>query len=500
MARRCSTVAGLLIASVVATVAGEAHAEPWVDVGPVTSGTQFDVVAGPAGRLHIISDQYVQLDANGSVLVSESVGDIVSHPFQHAPAIAIDPDGTVHVALRDGGDFDGGFTLRYRTRTPDGTWSNGFAYSAPVQWNWQVGIATDGAGTAYLLATEKGGDVWANLRIFQANGSGVMHLGDIEGWYRVDNSALLRSRGGVIALASGDNSQPTRLGIANAGAGLVGELSAGATHSAGAGDHGLPDVFLDEQDGIHFTYGSGLTNHDQFPGQCPGCIPGEVHYARYSSAGAVTVPDQTVITGLDTWHLSIGMSAVGASDDGDEVVVAALEAHDMKAANASNLITSFSIDGGTTWSPQLDTGRTINGGEGRLRLRMASIGDRVFLLAADNAAPNQVSLSYMQFPDDGEGESGTGSTGEPPMGTTGDVDPQTSGSTSGGAEAGGSEAGVGDNSTGSGGGTDDSFGLSPTQGTRTPPGGCGCSSGRESVGFAWMFLLVLLLRRRQSGA
>ncbi len=471
-----------------------AAAEDWVFRGAVAGGTQFDAVSGPDATLHLVSDHYVRLDGTGTALLNEAIGDAEQSPMLHAPAIAVDPDGTVHLVTRDGGNFDAGYTLRYHRRHPTEGWGYSHAFDSPVQWNWQVGVASDEQGTAYLMSTRKGGNVWADLRLFEATDAGVTELGDIAGWYRVDNSALLRGRSGVIALAAGDNSQPTRLGVGAAGPGLLTTLMSGAEHAAGSGsDHGFPCVYLDDSDGIHFSYGSGFTNHDQFPAACPSCVAGEVHYNRYDeNGGAVFAGDRTVITGLDTWHLSIGMSAVAATDNGVNVVIAALKTHDSKEGFASTLITSFSTDGGETWSPQLNTGRSVNAGEGRLRPRLVALGSDVHLLYVDNAAPGQISMATMAFPPDPEvptpGDGGGDDDGEMPSSEDGD---ESDGGGTGGDDS--------DSAT-SAGPADPTSGVIPattTFGAADADTGCSCRSDRPHAP-VWLGLLVLAsLRRRR---
>jgi len=470
-----------------------AAAEDWTFLGAVTGGTQFDVVTGPDETIHLVSDHYVQLDASGAILLSESVGDPEQSPLFHAPALAVDPDGTVHLVVRAGGGFDAGYTLQYRTRSPAGVWTDGVDFDTPIQWNWQVGVASAGDGAAYLMSTRKGDNVWADLRLFEANGSSVSHLGDISGWYRVDNSALLRGRNGVIALAAGDNSQPTRLSLGLPGDSLFAALSSGAQHAAGTGgDHGLPCVYFDDANGVHLSYGSGFTNHDQFPSECPSCVDGEVHYNRYAVDGtAVFAADRTVMTGLDTWHLSIGMSAVAATDDGDEVVMVALQTHDEKEASASTLTSSFSIDAGATWSPQLDTGRSINGGEGRLRPRMVALGKTVYLLYADNAQPGQVSLAMMQFPADPD---------DPPAGDDDDGGNADDGTSDDGEDGSDGPAAGTTGDAGSGDGADDALPTSSTFGLNEGDAGCSCRGSRRApttMGFVAV-LLAAFFRRRKS--
>lgn len=493
MSSRPSFDLALATVALFATALGSttALAEPWLDLGPVFEGTQFDVVRGE-DRLHIATTQYLEMSSDGEVLLSEALGDVEQSPLFHAPAIARDEEGAIHVALRTGGNFDGGYTLGYQRREADGTWSSVIEFGAPAQWNWQVGVAPDGDGGAYVFATTTGGNVWADLNVFHATAGVVQPLTQISGWYRVDNVATLRGDGARVVLAAGDNSQPMRMGWGLADAELANGLSKGTVHNAGPGDHGFPSLDFDSSGTLHVSYGSGFTDHNQFPAVCPNCVAGQVHYFRVETTGTV-IPgsERTVLTDLDTWHLSIGISAVAASEDGLNVVVAGLQTHDMKAGEASSLLTTFSNDGGATWSPALDTGRSINAGEGRLLPRMVGLGDRVHLFVSDNAAPGQISLSVMEFPSSGTGGTGGGTGGDA---TTGADGLSSSGT---GATAGGVDPGVDTGSTDGGTSGAAGSGLGPPSVPSPGTSGCACQAAKSRTSSAWLGLLLLGLYARR---
>ena len=74
------------------------------------SGMQFDVVAGPKGLAHLISDRYYQIDKFGTVKVEETaVRDRAQYAMGFPPALAVSGDGRVRsaepvlVASTDGG-------------------------------------------------------------------------------------------------------------------------------------------------------------------------------------------------------------------------------------------------------------------------------------------------------------------------------------------------------------------------------------------------------------
>ncbi len=391
---------------VVLTHASNATAQAWSFKGVVAAGEQFDAVAGPAGKVHLVSSGYYEIDKQENVLVSESQGETAQNhlwAFLFPPAIAVGPDGTVHVVVRDGGGYDGWLNLRYKRRDPSGAWTGGTTYSSPTKWNWNVGVADDGKGNVHLLASSHGGggSVWADLQLFQDGGAAASHVGTLSNVYRVDYEARLRARDGKVYFATSNAFTASHAYFSHGagGAGVGGELKSNLqTLHAGAGsEKGFPDMAIDGLGNVHYTYGSGHTNHDSFPSSTAGCVPGEVHYAKFDAGGNRAFPaDRTVFTGLGVWHLSVGLSAVGASDDGNTVVAVALRSPDHKEAGNSDMLWSVSTDGGASWSAPQDLGVNTHAGEGRRRPRVVALGSKFFLFYRDQSIPG-ISLATLAF-------------------------------------------------------------------------------------------------------
>jgi Neuraminidase (sialidase) len=147
------------------------------------------------------------------------------------------------------------------------------------------------------------------------------------------------------------------------------------THKGGGGGgqcrKGFPDLYVAGDESVHFTYGAQI---------------GEVYYSRYTpKLKKAFAEDRRIFDGLGKWHLSVGLSAVAASDNGKTVVAVALKTDDSKEASNSAILWSCSKDGGRTWSKPKDTGRKTHGGEGRLIPRLIAIENKFFLLYYDNA-------------------------------------------------------------------------------------------------------------------
>ena len=390
-------------------VPASASAASWEQHGVVLDGEQIDAVAAD-GAIHVVAKRYTQLDRDVNVVVQEDVGEPdqeVVWALLFAPAIAASPDGTVHLTTRHptGAINDGYFDLRYRRRAPSGTWSHDYVYKGPSQWNWNVGVADDGNGDAVLLASDNaGGDnVWADLWLFNENDGSATQAGALSGVYRADYEARLRGRGGRVYLATSNafQSSSTYFGHAAGDApDLVGELQANMQElSAGTGsEKGFPDMTFDGQGNVHLTYGSGHTNHAFFPAP-EGSVPGEVHYAKFDPNGQRLLgDDQTLFTDLGLWHLSIGLSAIGASDDGQTVVAVALRSSGDKVASDSELLWTASTDAGATWTVPEELGATTFGGEGRQRPRLVALGSKFFLFYKAQSTIGY-SLATIDFPE-----------------------------------------------------------------------------------------------------
>ena len=393
---------------IVLTHASPVIAQTWSFKGVVAAGEQIDAVAGPAGKVHLISSGYYEIDKQENVLVSESQGETAQNhlwAFMFPPAIAVGPDGTVHVVVRDGGGYDGWLNLRYKRRDPSGGWTGGYVYNSATKWNWNVGVADDGKGNVHLLASNHGGggSVWADLRLFQDGSAAASHVGTLSNVYRVDYEARMRARDGKVYFATSNafTSSNAYFSRAAGGAGVGGELK-NNMQALGAGtgsEKGFPDLAIDGLGNVHFTYGSGHTNHGNFPGSTAGCVPGEVHYAKFDASGNKAFPsDRTVFTGLGVWHLSVGLSAVSASDDGNTVVAVALRSPDHKEAGNSDILWSVSTDGGASWSAPQDLGVNTHAGEGRRRPRLVALGSKFFLFYRDQSIPG-ISLATLSFPE-----------------------------------------------------------------------------------------------------
>ncbi len=369
-----------------------ARAQTWTFHGSTVEGDQMDVVRGPNDTLHLVSTRYYQIDLNGSVLVDEAVGDGQQCSLCFPPAIAAGDDGTVHLVTRHAGDMNGGYDIRYRRRDASGTWDQDYLFGGRVKRNYVVGVAWGGAGQVFLSSSEAGSDVWGEHHIWQAGSGSAILLGSIGGIWRSDCDGRMRGIAGSVFLVSG---KPDGGGVgayflhANPGSSLAGDLNASVqTHTALSYRSGFADLYVDGTHTVHFSYGAQQA----------------VFYNKYSSAGTKAFgSDIQVFSGLGTWHLEAGLSAVAASDDGNTVVAVALLSDGSQGASNSDLLWAMSTDGGATWSAQQDTGHNTDGGEGRRRPRLVAIGNRFFLFYKDNANSG-ISLATMDVIVDGDGD------------------------------------------------------------------------------------------------
>ena len=354
------------------------HALPtWTFHGKVADGRQFDAVTGPDNkRVHLISSAYYQFASDGRRLVVENVGDEKQGSLDFPPALAVDPAGNVHVITRHGtSGASTGFDIRYRMRNADGGWSDDFYVGAREARNYVVGIAAPATGSVYHHYTKAGDNVWGDVRIWQKNNafsSGL--LGNIGGIWRADTDARMRGLGNKVFLVSGkcDGSGKTYFTHCTTGSNCFNELAANIrTHTAGNYRKGSPDLYVDKNGHVHITYGS------QF----------EVYYNRYDHRQQpVFAQDKRIFSGLGSWHLQFGLSAVAASDDGSVVVAVALDPDGSKEASNSDLLWNYSLDGGASWADPMRLDAVTDGGEGRCRPRLVMVDDTFFLFFRDNAS------------------------------------------------------------------------------------------------------------------
>ncbi len=372
-------------------VAMPAAAFEWTPQGTIADGGQFDAVRGPQDHIHLISSQYYQLDREGAVLLSENVGDGHSGDLDFPPAVAVGADGGVHVVTRHDGDYEGGNDIRYRRRDPGGSWDRDYYVGSRERRNYVVSVATVD-GPVYVSYTVAGDNVWGDVRLWEAGASSATEIGDIGGIWRGDNGTRMRANHERVFLVSGvpDPGGTAYLLHAQPGGDFVGELVANTHgHTAGSDRRGFSDVVIDGTGHAHFTYGAYHT----------------VHYNRYDEHGQqVYGSDIQIADGLGDWHMSSGLSAVGASDDGLTVVAVMLQANGSQQASDSDLLTTHSLDGGATWSSPVDTGLNTDGGEGRLLPRIVGVGNH-FCLFYKDADSNTISLAtaYVERDADGDG-------------------------------------------------------------------------------------------------
>ena len=386
---RIVAVLGLLVTL---TAIRSAVAQPleWTQHGAVAEGTQFDAVKGPDGRVHLISSRYYALASDGTVLGDEDPGDGHHGDLDFPPAIAVGADGAVHVVTRHDGDFEGGNDIRYRRRNAGGSWDLDYLIGSRERRNYVVGVTT--VGSRVIAAyTSAGDNVWGDIRLWEAGEDSASALGNLSGIWRADTGIRLRTSGDRLFLASGvcDPDGRAYLLHGDAGGDLVGTLAANTwEHHEGSGRRGFVDLFVDAGGQAHLTYGAEQT----------------VHYNRYDPAGdRVFATDVQIGSGLGEWHMSIGLSAVGASDDGQTVVAVMLLSDGSQSASNSDLLWTYSLDGGASWTDPTDLGVNTSGGEGRLLPRIVAVGGD-FLLFYKDVGSGSISLMTMYVEPDDPGD------------------------------------------------------------------------------------------------
>lgn len=343
------------------------HAAEWSAPVKVAEDGQFDAAVGPDGRIHLVSSRYVQLDAEGRVLLTENVGDGRQGALDFPPAIAVARDGAVHIVTRHGGDYNSGHEIRYRRRSPGGEWDLDLLVSRPVPRNYTVGAAATSDGRVWLTHSVHPPKENMNsyLECYEVAGGKVVHLGRIKGRYmRADDGQRMCAWGRFLHIATG-NPWPRGKVCYFVGASGMGLPKQRSTHAEGAGRKGSPGLYPGKKGFVHFTYGAQES----------------VWYNKYTADGRKAFPkDIQLADDLGKWHLSVGLSAVAASDDGKDVLVVMVRSDGTKEVKAGQLVWRHSPDWGMHWYELEETGFSIHAGEGRRRPNLLAIGKKFYLL------------------------------------------------------------------------------------------------------------------------
>jgi len=358
----------------------------WTFHGRVADGGQIDALSGPDDRVHLLSSSYYQFDLNGRRLVNENIGDAKQGGMDFPPALAVDPQGNTHIITRHGGSSaNAGYDIRYRMRRAGGGWQDDFWIGSREKRNYVVGIAAPGVNDIYQHYTKAGSNVWGDIRIWKKNSASATSIGELADIWRADTDARMRGFAGRLFMVSGkcDGNGSAYFTFCNAGSTCFAELTNNIrSHSSGNGRTGAPDLYVDKQGNVHVTYGAEY----------------EVYYNQYNKdQQLVFSQDKRIFTGLGGWHLNLGMSAIAASDDGTTIVAVALNP-DGKTQGATNseLLWTYSTDGGSAWSTPDSLGVYTDGGEGRRRPRLVSVGN-TFLLFYRNNTEGGISLATVDL-------------------------------------------------------------------------------------------------------
>lgn len=385
-----------VFATVVLSAALGVHitqAQTWSFRGVVAEGEQADAVRGPSNDIHVATSKYYLFDRNGNRLRAETYPGTDSRQgsMDYNPAIATGPDGAVHIMSRRSGSWNAGHELWYNKRTPAGAWT-GYCAFTPEPRNYQVALAVDGDGQAYIsFGVSSGGTVWGPVKFWRETGGTVTFLGQLEGVWRCDNDQVMRGYGNRIYWAAGkhDSRGASYFSMGNAGAGLVSELGNNrATHNTGGIDsqrRGFPAFARDSQGTLHVLHGTQT---------------GYVYYNKYDAAGRKAYANDVLLWDtLGTWHLSVGLASIAASDDGSKILATALQSDGSQGASNSDIMWRYSRDGGATWSAAADSGVNTDGGEGRLRPVLLAIENQFFMFYKDkNAKGTSLGTLLIQDP------------------------------------------------------------------------------------------------------
>ncbi len=338
----------------------------------IANGRNFDADMAN-GKIYLISNNYYELDLDGDQLYSNTnIDDTGQGTFDFGPAIDVGSDGVVHVINRDGGTGSGGFNLMYSRRETNGTWSvENHQVGSPVARNYVVDVVGLSNGEAVYAHTRlTTSDVAGSVYFYGLNGTSVDSWGDFgsNGYYRVDADFRMEQYGNKMHLATG---RPDPWGYvyymnADIGPSLPTALaSSSSIVQQGSGRKGMPDIKVDQSGRVFISHGDTEV----------------VDFEKYSAGGSHEIADEQVLANLGQWHLDLGMSALGVSDNGEEILVIGLKTGgDHETASSSTMRYTYSVDGGATWSTVAEIpDHKTHAGEGRSRPRVHYYVDKFYV-------------------------------------------------------------------------------------------------------------------------
>ncbi len=359
-------------------------APAWTWIETEIAGTQLDALPGPDGKIHVMSSRYQVLNTDGTLAsFDERLRDGGQDMGVFPPAIGVGPDGTVYVVSREGGGYSLN-KIHYFRLSPEGALGH-YVFGAKCKRNYIVGVAAADASNAFMHHTESFSNVWGDVHVWRDGGSAGRNLGSLSGIWRSDSDARMRGHNGTIYLVSGlpDRNGKVSFTWADVDGDVFSQLQSNMqAHKGGNGGdkrRGFPDLYIDKKGTAHLSYG---------------CQGGQILYNRYSSSQRKAFSsDKLVMNNMGEWHLSIGISAVAASDDGETVVVVgALYGSEL----GEELMWVYSTDGGGTWSNRASLDKLTACGEGRRRPRLVAVGDTFYLIYFDKET-GEVALGILSF-------------------------------------------------------------------------------------------------------
>lgn len=347
--------------------------------GNLAYSWQFDAAIDAQGVLHLVADRYYRFDLSGALLsIEDEVQDQQQYNLAFPPSLALDPQGNANVLVRGAGDVAAGVDIHYRVRDTGGDWSlleRNYSLGSPEPRNYVVAVAAVSDEIVYAHHGKATSGVQGDLVFWKLNDTSPEHLGNWSGVWRADLDTRMHTRNGKVYFASANmvssSSSANRVyfSLANANDNLLTELKANVrTHSAGSGRRGGPDLRVDQAGNAHLVYGAYQ----------------EVYYNRYRDNGSrIFAADKRILNNLGSWYLNFGIASLGVSEDGSTLLVAGLKSDGTKLAHNSELLLTWSTDGGASWSEPLATGIFTHGGESRMRPRILTSGSRFHLVYFD---------------------------------------------------------------------------------------------------------------------
>lgn len=345
----------------------------------VVTDSQGNILSGPEVVPHT--------DGDGNETLADDDGE-----WEFGASIDVDQQGYPNICYRIPRE-DNYFDLKYIRKTSSG-WSTPLLLSSNVRRGYVVRMAIDGDNRVHIGQSKVGDTIWGEVKYFRVyNGikekETTLTLTD-GSEYRADNRFEVGTsqNGGVHFLIGCPGLQvdntigPVTYYRSTDSGNTFKRVTDIHNRSDCTSRNGMPDVFIDASDHVHFVYGARIDNStDGDP---------SLRYVRYDN-GKMTIDKAiTVADELSHWeHKDYGLGSIASTTDGEYVYAAYLN------TLAGSLYIRHSTDGGNTWSSREKVAENIGSADGRSLHLLRANKNNFYLIYPENGSKQYVRMRML---------------------------------------------------------------------------------------------------------